>query len=92
MPAAPIGPKWATGSWQDTAWEEGTWVHVQGNLSFVLDLNTRLWVYLLDYYTLNGTNDDLTWLIDTYLDTALTQHEYTARMKKLIQDATDSMS
>lgn len=25
MPAGPIGPNWASGSWPDTAWEAGSW-------------------------------------------------------------------
>ena len=25
MPAGAIGPKWAAGSWSNTAWEEYTW-------------------------------------------------------------------
>ena len=57
-------------------------------LTFVLDLNTRLRVYLADLYTLPGA--DLTSMTARYLRAQT--GDYTARFKKLITDATAAMS
>jgi hypothetical protein len=89
MPAGPIGSCWASGSWSDTAWEADTWSGaVVSALAFVLDLNTRLLVYLQDYYS--TSNPDLATLTLRYLNGL--SGEFTARFNKLIQDATDAMS
>jgi hypothetical protein len=89
MPAGPIGTCWASGSWSDTSWEANTWSGaVVSALAFVLDLNTRLLVYLQDYYS--TSNPDLTTLTLRYLNRL--SGEFTARFNKLIQDATDAMS
>lgn len=53
------------------------------------DLNTRLFVYLCAYYGTNTATSDLTTLTNRYLK-ELTG-DYTARMRRLIQDATDAM-
>jgi hypothetical protein len=58
-------------------------------LTFVLDLNTRLMVFLRDYYGVTG--GDLTTLADQYMD-AMTDGDRTERFERLIQDATDSMT
>jgi hypothetical protein len=57
-------------------------------LTFVLDLNTRLRVYLADLYSLPGA--DLTSLSTRYLRAQT--GDYTARFKKLITDATAAMT
>lgn len=57
-------------------------------LAFVLDLNTRLMVYLRDLYTVTG--GDLTTLVARRLGEL--SGDYTSRMRQLIQDATDAMS
>ena len=62
---------------------------VAAALAFVLDLNTRLMVYLRDYYSVTG--GDLTYLTNKYLN-ALTTGDRTQKMRRLIQDATDSMT
>lgn len=90
MPAGPVNnPPWATGAWSDTAWEANTWSFVEIALAFVLDLNTRLRVYLSEYYSLPATADT-TAMTQRYL--AAQTGEYNARFQKLIRDATDAMS
>lgn len=88
MPAAPIGSCWAAGSWSDTAWEALTWRDA-GTLAFVLDMNTRCRVYLCDLYSV-PTESDLTTLVHRYVNSQT--GEMTARILKLIKDATDAMS
>jgi hypothetical protein len=89
VPAGPIGSVWAAGSWSDTAWEAFTWADASvATLAFVLDLNTRIAVYLRDLYSAPGA--DVSTLICRYL--AAQTGEYTARFQKLIQDATDAMT
>lgn len=56
-------------------------------LDFVLDMNTRIMVFLRDFYTVSG--GDLSTLTAKYLAEEKTG-EYTARMQGLIQDATDA--
>lgn len=60
----------------------------QAALGFVLDLNTRLAVYLRDFYS--NPDLDLTTGIQRYLSSL--SGEWTARFQRLIQDATDAMS
>lgn len=89
MPSGPIGSCWASGSWSNTAWSANTWADAAvATLAFVLDLNTRIAVYLRDLYSAPGA--DTTTLMHRYL--AAQSGEYTARFKKLIQDATDAMT
>lgn len=88
MAAGPVGSVWATGSWTDTCWEEFTWADA-ADLAFVLDLNTRLRVYLCDLYGLPATTDSTT-LVARYL--ASQTGEMNARFRKLISDATDAMT
>ena len=88
MPAGAVGnPPWATGSWSATAWEAGTWGDV--DLTFVLDLNTRLHTYLTAVYVLDPSAD-LTAMTARFLRGEV--GDYTARFQKLIDDATDSMT
>lgn len=86
MAAGPVGTTWATGSWTDTSWTANTWAALGAALAFVLDLNARMLVYLRDRYT--APTGDLTTLTTRYC--AEQTGEYTARMKKLAQDATDA--
>ena len=88
MPAGPIGSCWAAGSWSDTAWEENSWADSLV-LVFVLDMNTRLQVYLCAIYSADATSD-LTFKVDRFIDAET--GEVNARMAELIQDATDSMT
>jgi hypothetical protein len=90
MPAGAVAnPPWATDTWEDTAWEANTWAAVVVELAFVLDINTRMHVYLCDLYSLPATTD-LTTMVARYL--ASESGEYTARIHKLIRDATDAMT
>jgi hypothetical protein len=57
-------------------------------LAFVFDLNTRLAVYLRDFYS--APTGDLSTLIVRYLATL--SGEYTARFQRLITDATEAMT
>lgn len=84
MAAGPIGNCWAADSWTDTCWEQGTW---QILLDFVLDLNTRIMVYLRAYY--GPDTGDLTTLTARYL--ADLTGDQNQRLQQLIQDATDTM-
>ena len=88
MPAGPIGSCWATGSWSDTAWEANTWADTLV-LAFVFDINTRMQVYLCAIYSADGASD-LTPKVDRFVDAET--GEMSARVLKLIQDATDSMT
>ena len=88
MAAGPIGPTWATGSWPDTTWQANTWSSTVPVLGFVLDLNTRLRVFLQDHFATPIT--DLTTLTTRYLRTLT--GDWTARMRQLIKDATDAMT
>lgn len=88
MAAGPIGSVWAAGSWSDTCWEEFTWADAVA-LLFVLDLNTRLRVYLANLYGLPETTD-LTTMVQRYL--AAQTGDMTARFQKLIRDATAAMA
>ena len=87
MPAGPVGSVWASGTWSDLAWEELTWADAVA-LLFVLDLNTRLLVYLRSLYGVTG--GDLTTLTQRYLRSQT--GEMNARFKKLITDATNAMT
>lgn len=88
MPAAPIGSSWAASSWSPTAWEQFTWKDA-ASLAFVFDLNTRVRVYLCDLYSMPA-GSDLTSLVFRYVNSQT--GEMTARIQKLITDATDAMS
>jgi hypothetical protein len=59
-------------------------------IGYYNDMNTRLRVYLLAYYGLSGGRD-LTTLTQQYLGT-LSGTERTARMQRLIADATAAMT
>jgi hypothetical protein len=86
MPAGPVGTVWASGVWADTVWELGVWgdiASVAGNS--ILDLNTRIAVYLRSFYS--APNGDPNTLIVKYLREEV-GGEYTARLKRLIEDAT----
>ena len=82
MPAGPIGSVWASGSWSDTAWEAGTWATLVVASAF--DMNTRIYKYLLNLYSLSS--GDNTTLILRYLNDR-TETEWTARMQALIAAA-----
>lgn len=58
------------------------------SLAFILDMNTRLYVYLCNYYGVS--TGELTALVQRYL--AGLSGNYNQRMIQLIQDATDAMS
>lgn len=88
MPAGPVGSAWATGTWSVTSWMADVWANLGAALDFVLDVNTRVAVYLRDAYTMPG--GDLTTLATYKMLTYTTTPEATARFKKLIQDATDA--
>lgn len=88
MAAGPIGTNWATGSWEDTAWEAESWEGGAAVLAFVLDLNTRITVYLRDLYAVPTA--ECTTLTVRYL--AANTGEMNARFQKLIQAATDAMT
>lgn len=89
MPAGAVGTCWAADSWPDTAWEAGAWTDaVESALAFVLDLNTRLLVYLRDHFS--APSGELTTLTTRYLHTL--SGDFTARFQRLIKDATDAMS
>jgi hypothetical protein len=87
MPAGPIGGSWAAGSWSDLAWEVNTWQDAVA-LAFVLDLNTRLLVFLRDYYA--EPNGDFNALMKRYLETVATG-DMTGRFQQLIATATAAM-
>lgn len=59
-------------------------------LAFVLDLNTRLWVFLIE--TLYPLLDDLTTMLTIDLSTIQVNDEWTARFHALIAEATAAMS
>lgn len=91
MPAGVVGSSWATNSWLDTVWEEFSWADLGTglDLEFVLDLNTRIRVYLCDLYSAPA-NADLTTLVLRYLRSQT--GEMNARLRKLVTDATDAMT
>lgn len=83
------GTVWAANSWDVDAWQADTWRDaVEGALTFVLDLNTRLLVYLQDLYS--TSNPDLATLTQRRLREL--SGDFNNRFHKLIQDATDAMS
>lgn len=57
-------------------------------LDFVLDLNTRLTVFLRDFYS---STSDLPTLSTRYLAEEVTG-DYNVRWRQLVQDATDAMT
>ena len=57
-------------------------------LTFVLDLNTRLWVFLIE--TVYPLLDDLTTMLTLDLRDRV-DDEWTARLYALIDEATDAM-
>lgn len=79
-----MGTSWASGTWASGSWASGTWGVL---LAFVLDLNTRLAVYLRDLYS--HPTGDLSSLMQRNL--AGRTGEYTARFKALERDALDAM-
>lgn len=84
MAAGPVGACWASGSWIETSWTADVWGALGAALAFVLDVNTRMLVYLRDLY---GVSDgDLATLSQRYY--ASQTGEMTARVQKLIADAT----
>lgn len=87
MPAGPIGSCWASGSWTDTCWEVDTWADVAA-LAFILDLNSRLYAFLQDFYS---STADLNTLGTRYLREQ-TSGDYNTRWRELVQDATDAMT
>jgi hypothetical protein len=88
MPAGAVGSCWAADSWSATAWEANSWADAEA-LAFVLDLNTRILVYLRDFYS--DADGDLSTLIKRYLESADSgTGDMTQRFKNLIQDATDA--
>jgi hypothetical protein len=89
MPAGPVTGCWAAGVWADTVWEVGVWASAIASLLFVLDLNTRMRVYLADLYSLPATTD-LTAMIARYLRSQT--GDMNARFHKLITDATAAMT
>ena len=89
MPAGPVTGCWAAGVWADTVWELGVWADEIVSLLFVLDLNTRMRVYLADLYGMPQTSD-LTALVTRYLRAQT--GDYNNRFRKLITDATAAMT
>ena len=86
MPAGPVGSVWKSGSWSATAWAANTWANASaaaGNA--ILDLNTRLYVYLNSYYGYNPPKD-LATLVPRYL--AGLTGDYMNRWNKMVDDAT----
>ena len=88
MAAGPVGTSWASGSWSVTAWTELTWADAIA-LAFVLDMNTRLRVYLCSLYSVPDTSD-LTPMVTRYVNAQ--SGEMNARVQQLIDDATDAMT
>lgn len=88
MPAGAVGSVWQALSWSATCWEALTWADAQA-LTFVLDLNTRLKVYLCSLYGLPATVDTTT-VVQRYLRSQT--GEMNARLRKLIADATAAMT
>jgi hypothetical protein len=85
VPAAPIGSVWAAGSWSDTTWEAFSWADIGAIVgNTILDINTRIAVFLRGYYS--SPDGDATTLVVRYLNSL--SGEYTARLKRLIEDAT----
>jgi hypothetical protein len=85
VPAGPVGTVWGSGVWADTVWELGVWGDIGvivGNT--ILDINTRIAVFLRTLYS--EPNGDPTSLVVRYLNSL--SGEYTARLKRLIEDAT----
>jgi hypothetical protein len=79
----------SAGDRQHVSWSySGILAATVAALAFVLDLNTRLLVFLRDHYSVSG--GDLTSLATRYL--AGLSGDYNVRFRKLIQDATDAMS
>ena len=77
------------GDRQHIAWTySGIAATAQAALAFVLDLNTRLWVYLADLYSVSPT--DNTALVRRHLD-GQSSGDATQRFKRLIDDATSAM-
>ena len=86
MPAGPVGSVWASGTWSDLAWEENVWADIGAIVgNTILDINTRISVFLRTFY--GTTHPDVGALIVKYLREQCTG-EYTARLRKLIEDAT----
>ena len=88
MPAGAVGSCWASGSWSNTCWEANAWADAAA-LAFVLDMNTRLSVYLRDFYGL-PTADPLP-LLRRYLEDE-TSGEFAARFRQLMAAATGAMT
>jgi hypothetical protein len=85
VPAGAVGSVWASGSWSATAWEANVWADISavtGNS--ILDLNTRIAVYLRAYYS--QPSGDATSLVQRYLQEL--SGDYNARLRRLIDDAT----
>lgn len=89
MAAGPVGTVWATGSWTDTCWTENVWAALGAALDFVLDLNTRIAVFVRDRYS--QPTGDLTTLATRYLTTEAVGGDANAKFLRMIQDATDAM-
>lgn len=64
--------------------------NVAAALTFVFDLNTRLRVFLADYYS-TAEDEDLQTLVVSYLE-ELSDEDWNNRMLQLIDDATAAMA
>lgn len=70
---------------QHMLWEYAGILWAAPTIAFVLDLNTRIWLYLGDFYS--DPDGDLTTMIARYLDEEETG-DYNNRMLALIESAT----
>jgi hypothetical protein len=87
MPAGAVGTCWATNVWSALAWEEFTWADALA-LVFVLDINSRVYRYLCNYYSVSS--GDLTSMSLRYMSTLT--GDMNQRWHRLVQDATDAMT
>lgn len=91
-PGIPLSPvTFGQDDQQQLLWDfpEVLWTAAAGPAAFILDLNTRLRVFLEAYYSLSPSTADLTSMIAKYLRDMLTvTGDYDTRFRRLIDDAT----
>jgi hypothetical protein len=84
---AAIGSSWASGSWVSVGgWAAGTWADAGApTIPFYPDLNSLLYVFLCDYYSISASGADLTTLVSRYL--AEGTGDYTNRWNAMVAAA-----
>jgi len=82
---ADIGSVWATGSWVGGAggWAANTWAEAGAGGPVSGDMNSRLYLYLCTFYSVEG---DLTTMVRRYINEQGTG-DMTQRFLQLIDDA-----